>query len=893
MSLKNGNELFRLGRYEQAIETYSNIDKSSPLYQSAQFNIALARKIIERSKKRPIARRKNRCHKTFISDVKVGQLPVVKGIPIGDCLNAALGRLSNNHYYRVILSAELNNLPVIVSVRDGERNLPLYQNTVYDINIGEHIFIVPPSVNSEITFSLHPINNSLSIKELSEKILVTIECLGHSDEISFKPNGLIKPIIASMATIESRLNIAIDAAYSLLSQVDRVYVHINDMYVTPDAFHHERIIVTTEISHGNLGDAGKFVGSRIEGDAYTLVCDDDFIFPYDFILQSYLKLAQENFRAIIGMHGIFLRFPLDDYYAADARNTMHITTGFSFDTTVSVVGTGAVFFDSDIFPTENFVLDYKNMADIWFALECNRLGLPIYIQKRRTNWLIDNPPSNQANTIWNHSAINVVSEANTRAMQTFVLSAKQSYLCSRPLNSNFIGKDYILVLDFDIFKQALSIIECLSKTTYSPSIILIQGCIDLSEARTLVRTIYADVILQTEILSYSELKKKFSPYTHKFILQLTQSLEISEDIIKKLVDLFREAFIKLPTQLDIPIFFEPPRLNGLIRYIPKTRSNNKWIEKADARIVTTVVEDTLSLFVQSGTPQIEILTKTNKGFLQSINRDQVAIRFSEYFDQVYLLNMDRRPDRLEQFNKRASKWGISFKRVSAVDGSLEDNQRQYDAIQDRLKSLYGYLGHRFQYESSSYWEYKSEAERISHLLQKGGKTYSAGGYGYLKTYKSIIENAIEKGYDRIVVFDDDCLFHKNLDFLFSNLIQAIPDDWITISLGSLQYDWRDKHINWWAQNAYRCGGHSVGSHAQAYSKSALPMLLEYINRYTLPYDVGPLHYVKRYYSTKSFTAYPNLFIQDVTDTDIGDSSVQLSEGAKKENVYKWILSDYE
>lgn len=891
MSVREGNKFYSLGHYEQAIEAYEKVEASSPMYQHALINIGRASKFIA-SQTLISSEKIIKGHKTSKIKLTLKKALSVKGIPAGDCLTCTLDELSSNHYYRVTISTD-SNISAVISVRDSNRNLPLYQSSSADIRTGDHIFFIPPSVKSNVSISLHLTDNTQHLENLGETVLITTECLGHIDEVSFKPGSLIKPVIASMATIESRLDIAIDAAYSLLSQVDRIHIHINDASVIPKSLQHDKIIVSLESSHGNLGDSAKFLGAQVEDDAYVLVCDDDFIFPYDFILQSYLTLALENFHVIVGMHGIFLRYPLEDYYANDARNTMHITTGFSFSTTVSAVGTGAIFFDSLLFPTKSFVLDYKNMADIWFALECNRLNLPILIQKRRTNWIIDNPPSEQASAIWKHSVSNVVSEANTRDMQTYVLSGGHGYLSALPLTGKIANKDYILVVDFEIFKKFAHIIEKISKITYSPSVILVQGCTDAALAKKIGRSIYADIVLSSDQHCASNLQDKFLAHSFKFILQLSSSLEFSENSLKILIDLFRNAYKNVPTQLDIPIFFDALALQGLVRYIPNKSSNPQWTVKADSFVVAPLVEGVLKIFNQAHLPQAETLLNLHIPSLPIRQPSYPAIKIAKYFDKIYLLNLDRRPDRLEEFKKRASKLGIVFDRISAVDGSLDEISLQYTETQSRLKKIYGSLGHQFKYESSSYWEYRSEGERVSHLLQKNGKTYSAGGYGYLRTYKTIIEDAIANRYNRIAVFDDDCLFHKNMDELFDGLIRSIPNDWVTISLGSLQYEWRNKHIGLWSYNAYRCGGHSVGSHAQAYSKTAFPMLLEYINRYTLPFDVGPLHYLKRYYSTKSFTALPNLFIQDVADTDIGDSSVQLSEGSKKNNVYKWNLSDYE
>jgi hypothetical protein len=114
-----------------------------------------------------------------------------------------------------------------------------------------------------------------------------------------------------------------------------------------------------------------------------------------------------------------------------------------------------------------------------------------------------------------------------------------------------------------------------------------------------------------------------------------------------------------------------------------------------------------------------------------------------------------------------------------------------------------------------------------------------------------------------------------------------------LSMGALQYNWTPKWISWCDRRLYHCNGSSVGSHATAIHRSAYPMLLMKSEEMMLPFDVGALHTVKRMFASRCFVMYPNLFIQDTSDTDIGDSAVQLSEGTKADNVYRWRKADYE
>ena len=45
--------------------------------------------------------------------------------------------------------------------------------------------------------------------------------------------------------------------------------------------------------------------------------------------------------------------------------------------------------------------------------------------------------------------------------------------------------------------------------------------------------------------------------------------------------------------------------------------------------------------------------------------------FQNYFDKVFVINLDERKDRLESFDKRSKALGLEYERIKAVDGEKE------------------------------------------------------------------------------------------------------------------------------------------------------------------------------------------------------------------------------
>jgi len=105
---------------------------------------------------------------------------------------------------------------------------------------------------------------------------------------------------------------------------------------------------------------------------------------------------------------------------------------------------------------------------------------------------------------------------------------------------------------------------------------------------------------------------------------------------------------------------------------------------------------------------------------------------NEIFDRIVVINLDSRPDRLEQFDAQAKKFGIKYERFSAV------------AAHQKLPAT---------------WACKE-----SHL--------------------SVIKQAVKDGVKRLFVFEDDALFDDKFDTKFPLFYKELPEDWDMLYLGA-------------------------------------------------------------------------------------------------------------
>lgn len=267
----------------------------------------------------------------------------------------------------------------------------------------------------------------------------------------------------------------------------------------------------------------------------------------------------------------------------------------------------------------------------------------------------------------------------------------------------------------------------------------------------------------------------------------------------------------------------------------------------------------------------------------------------KYLNNCHVLNLAHRPDRLNRVGDVFKAMGIQVNRVDAVHGKgsrlchkiLEDVTQKFETLASSEIAP-------FRWDFDMYQSYPSEEARNVHFAKKQGKLLSLGSLGYLMSYRKALVQGLcsaTDGNDYITVFDDDVLLRSDWDKILEAAYWQLPDNPSVIMLGAIQYHW-DKGICWFSENLYCCNGTSIASHATVIHKEYAQFLIDEIEKFILPFDIGPLHYLKSRLFGRSFVIYPNVLIQETSESDIADTKNQGTIGQTKDNVYKWELEKY-
>ena len=191
------------------------------------------------------------------------------------------------------------------------------------------------------------------------------------------------------------------------------------------------------------------------------------------------------------------------------------------------------------------------------------------------------------------------------------------------------------------------------------------------------------------------------------------------------------------------------------------------------------------------------------------------MKVNEYFDRVVVINLDRRPDRMDKLGPQLDELGIEYERFSAVDA------KELDV-----------------------------------------KGYVAGTMSHVAVWKKY------KG-QKILVLEDDALFCEDFNEKFAEVIQTLPQDWDIFYLGVLLPKHTGKvndigNPNWYAQVM------STGAQAYCLKPEKMDHFIRKIDGYEWYIDIAlRLENV----DSHCYVTQPNLVTQFPSYSDLREQEV--------------------
>src|SRR5579872_3475823 len=234
---------------------------------------------------------------------------------------------------------------------------------------------------------------------------------------------------------------------------------------------------------------------------------------------------------------------------------------------------------------------------------------------------------------------------------------------------------------------------------------------------------------------------------------------------------------------------------------------------------------------------------------------------NQIFSHIYLINLKRRPDKLDLMKFKLNKLGVQYTVCEAVDG--------LDSSLDQL---------------------------TSDILALNN-TLTRGAIGLLLTYHQLLSKIISHNYSNVLFLEDDCNFIKDFNTKISQLTWDQSD---VLYLGANQIFFDQLQVQDMLKTS---GSYMLSTHlmARTFGTYAIAFKLEFCKRL---YDVLDqclnskmnlesidvcIHHLCNNLNMNSKIIYPFLVMPDVTTSDIMSKRDQQSFCLTR----KYILTDYD
>lgn len=200
------------------------------------------------------------------------------------------------------------------------------------------------------------------------------------------------------------------------------------------------------------------------------------------------------------------------------------------------------------------------------------------------------------------------------------------------------------------------------------------------------------------------------------------------------------------------------------------------------------------------------------------------------FDKTYLINLDRRSDRLDEVNKLTEQFDFEFTRVSAIDGeTLVEGESGVPVFTE---------------------------------VQKDFLRFNKNSYALNLTVINILKEAIKKKYKSILICEDDLRFKENYFDVFSTLKINMPFTYDLFYFGCTHLV-PFKYYN----NVVGIVREANACHCFAINSTVFQKLLTELEKNEKPLDMVLREVIQR--RGNSFCLVPNLAYQESGISDIG------------------------
>ena len=148
---------------------------------------------------------------------------------------------------------------------------------------------------------------------------------------------------------------------------------------------------------------------------------------------------------------------------------------------------------------------------------------------------------------------------------------------------------------------------------------------------------------------------------------------------------------------------------------------------------------------------------------------------------IYVINLDRTPDRYKKVKEKFDKQKVHCIRFSAIDGYKLDFQnvdtKQFLSSEQK-KNFAKYV---WKNRPAKYNVFLNGRKLMQIIVDK--VRFSLGEVGVACSHREIWKKVIENDYDKVIIFEDDIAPGEDFKKRLNEYLNDLPDDWDIAYLG--------------------------------------------------------------------------------------------------------------
>lgn len=199
-------------------------------------------------------------------------------------------------------------------------------------------------------------------------------------------------IYCGIASIPERRDNLRKVIRSLLPQVDKIFVGLNNYDKMPNFLHDKKI--ETFLLRNEYGDAAKFLHVE-KCDGYYVSWDDDLVASSNSIKR--LKEGVDKYNGVVSFHGRKYPVPAEDFkkWIGNYRCLYDV----NFDVDINLVGSGCCMFNTKSMKLKLSDFEKPNMADLYLSRVAYEQEVPMIVLSHKRGEIIYLKPT-KGKTIW-------------------------------------------------------------------------------------------------------------------------------------------------------------------------------------------------------------------------------------------------------------------------------------------------------------------------------------------------------------------------------------------------------------------------------------------------------------------------------------------------------------